>query len=271
MSDQMVPEGTGPAELASAAQQVLEFVRLSERLKCELRHSWLSSGRRESVAEHSWQMALMAMLVSSRLACPIDVCRVLKIILVHDLVEAEVGDVPFTEVSRRKELKTPHERAAISHIRSLLDPVLGNEIYSLWMEYEEAISNEAKLAKALDNLEVQIQHNLASLKTWEPEEYLLVYTKMDRYCAHDPFLLTLCETVKADAERKWSEAGVDPNAVRANVTSGSVSAVAEALPSSVATSRKGRRPQQRPGRLSHGQVELFSQADVPSDRQKVMR
>ncbi len=63
-------------------------------------------------------------------------------ILVHDLVEAETGDVPFTERAV-KELKTAHERAAISHIRSLLDPALGNEIYSLWMEYEEAITNEA--------------------------------------------------------------------------------------------------------------------------------
>lgn len=270
MGDQIALEHDERAGLALAAQQVLDFARLSERLKCELRHSWLSSGRRESVAEHSWQMAFLAMLVSSRIASPIDMCRLLKIILVHDLVEAEAGDVPFTEVSRRQELKTAHERAAISHIKSLLDPVVGDEIYTLWIEYEEGATSEAKLAKALDNLEVQIQHNLASLKTWDPEEYLLVYTKMDRYCEHDPFLLELCQAVKADAEKKWSEAGVDPDTVRANVASGSVTAVADSLPSSVSTSQKGRRPRGRPGPFSQGQAALFSQVEVQEASQSTV-
>jgi len=254
----MAPES---GELASVAHRVLDFVRLSEKLKCELRHSWLSSGRRESVAEHSWQMALMALLISSHMASPVDICQVLKMVLVHDLVEAEAGDVPFTETGRRKELKSAHERAAISHIRSLLDTAVGEEIYSLWMEYEAGVTNEAKLAKALDNLEVQIQHNLASLKTWDPEEYLLVYTKMDRYCVYDPFLLELCRAVKADAERKWSEAGVDPDAVRASVATGSVTGVAEALPPTASISRR-ENPGRKRGRLMHGQTPLFSSTEL---------
>lgn len=206
-----------PANIQSLASRVVSFMRLSEKLKCEVRHSWLSSGRRESVAEHSWQMALMVLLTSAHVSPPVDVLRALKIVLVHDLVEAEAGDVPFTETGRRRELKSVRERAAISHIRSLLERDVGTEIYNLWMEYEAATTPEAKLAKALDNLEVQIQHNLAQLSTWEPAEYSLVYTKMDRHCEHDPFLSALCEAVKADAERKWREAGIDPETIRANV------------------------------------------------------
>src|SRR5437762_13718163 len=82
--------------------QLLRFTRLSERLKLELRHSWMSNGRRESVAEHTWHMALLAMLVDRHLEHPVDTERTLKMILVHDLVEAEAGDVPVfeTEIGR---------------------------------------------------------------------------------------------------------------------------------------------------------------------------
>jgi putative hydrolase of HD superfamily len=74
---------------------ILDVLRLVERLKLEPRHSWLSDGGRESVAEHTWQMALLAMLVHRHLAQPVDLERTLKLVLVHDLVEAEAGDVPF--------------------------------------------------------------------------------------------------------------------------------------------------------------------------------
>src|SRR5215470_13295866 len=93
--------------------RILDFLALSERLKLELRHSWLSDGRRESVAEHSWQMALMALLVHRQLAAPVDLGRVLKLVLVHDLVEAEVGDVPFFDTGERKQNKAAREREAI--------------------------------------------------------------------------------------------------------------------------------------------------------------
>src|SRR5438093_11708878 len=74
--------------MENEARRILEFLGLSERLKRELRHSWLSDGRRESVAEHTWQMALVALLAYRHLEHPVDIGRVLKIILVHDLVEA---------------------------------------------------------------------------------------------------------------------------------------------------------------------------------------
>lgn len=71
-----------------AVQPILKLLQLSERLKFELRHSWLSNGRRESVAEHTWQMALMAMAMHRHLEHEVDLERSLKIVLVHDLVEA---------------------------------------------------------------------------------------------------------------------------------------------------------------------------------------
>jgi putative hydrolases of HD superfamily len=165
--------------MENEARRILEFLGLSERLKRELRHSWLSDGRRESVAEHTWQMALVALLAYRHLEHPVDILRVLKIILVHDLVEALAGDIPYFEMGERKELKAERERAAIEEIRIRVAGDTGQEIFELWHEFEAHATAEAKFATALDNLEVQIQHNLADFGTREPIEYDLVYTKME--------------------------------------------------------------------------------------------
>src|SRR5262245_51709287 len=194
--------------------RILNFLALSERLKCELRHSWLSSGRQESVAEHTWQMALMALLMHRHLAQPVDIKKTLKMVLVHDLVEAEVGDVPFFDTGERKRLKAAREQTAIEKIRAALDAATGQEIYDLWQEYEGKATAEARFATALDHLEVQVQHNLADFATWEPIEYDLVYTKMDAPCAVDPFLAAFCAAVKEQAEDKMRAGGIDPAAVR---------------------------------------------------------
>ena len=197
------------------AVRILDFLALSERLKPELRHSWLSDGRRESVAEHTWQMALIALLAHRHLQHPVDIGRVLRIILVHDLVEALAGDIPFFEVGERKEQKAERERAAIEEIRIRVGGDTGQEIFELWHEFEAHMTAEAKFATALDNLEVQIQHNLADFGTWEPIEYDLVYTKMDERCSHDAFLTVLCDAVKTQAEAKMMAAGVDVQSIRA--------------------------------------------------------
>jgi 5'-deoxynucleotidase YfbR-like HD superfamily hydrolase len=203
--------------METEARVVIEVLRLAERLKSELRHSWLSSGRRESVAEHTWQMALMALVTHRHLEHPVAIDRVLRMILVHDLVEAEVGDVPAFETGERKQRKAGLGRAAIEKIPQMLDPPTGQEIYDLFMEYEAVETIEAKFAKALDNLEVQFQHNVADLSTWEEVEYQLVYTKIDRHCSHDRFLRDLCEMIKREAEHKMRGGGIDVAAVQRNI------------------------------------------------------
>ncbi len=202
----------------SAVRTVLDFLALAERLKTELRHSWLSDGRQESVAEHCWQMALMAMLVHRELEQPVDLCKTLRMILTHDLVEALTGDVPFFDRSERKALKPEREQAAIAEIRARLGEPAGTEIHDLWQEFEAKQTPEAKFATALDHLEVQIQHNLAGMESWTPIEYDLVYTKMDQHCGFDPFLAALCEGVKDQAEAKMRTAGIDVDAVKRRLT-----------------------------------------------------
>lgn len=197
-----------------AITSVLQALRLSERLKFELRHSWLSNGRQESVAEHCWQMAFMAMLVHPYLSQKPNLERSLKMIVVHDLVEALVGDVPFFESGPRKEMKATREEEAIEKLRSELPSPCGEEVAALWREFEAKETPEALLVKALDTLEVQLQHNMASIDTWLDIEHELVYTKLDGHCRHDPFLRALCQAIKDEAEEKLIAAGVDVQAIK---------------------------------------------------------
>lgn len=207
------PPSPGADETA-AARTMLDVLELSEALKRELRHSWLSNGRRESVAEHSWQMALMAMLAAPHLERPVDLGRTLRMIIVHDLVEALCGDVPFFEAGPRKAAKAAAEAAAIEELRDRIGPPVGDEVRGLWLEFEARESDEARLAVAIDNLEVQIQHNLAPFETWEPIEQELVHSKLEAPCGHDRFLRALAAMVKADADAKMRAEGVDVDALR---------------------------------------------------------
>lgn len=205
---------TGTDQGSGAIAAILDFLAFSERLKTELRHSWLSDGRRESVAEHCWQMALMAMLMHRELEHRVDLGRTLRLVIVHDLVEAEVGDVPFFATGEAKDGKAAREARAILGIRERLPAPVGGEIHDLWHEYEAAATPEARFARALDNLEVQVQHNLADMATWEPVEHRLVYGKMERHCAHDAFLAAFCRAVQGQSEAKMAAAGIDVAALR---------------------------------------------------------
>jgi putative hydrolase of HD superfamily len=203
------------------AQSIVSFMAFSEGLKKELRHSYLSDKRQESVAEHSWQMAMMALMSYPYLSKPVDITRVLKMIIVHDLAEAEVGDVSYLDqlaTPSLKEIKMQHEMEVMEKVKLMLPSPISEEIYALWYEYEERITDEARFVKALDDLEVQVQHNLASFDTWEEKEFDLTFTKIDRNCGHDPFLMTLANSIVQNASVKMADAGYDVNAIRKRAT-----------------------------------------------------
>lgn len=155
---------------------ILNFLHESEGLKTELRHSWLSDGRRESVAEHTWRMALMAITLHKEVGGNIDIGHVLKMIIVHDLGEVYAGDYQvYGKVI--PENKHELEENALKKLLSTLPSYTEQEILDLWGEFENRETIEAKFAVALDKLEVLIQHNEADLSTYlEGEgEYNLTY------------------------------------------------------------------------------------------------
>ena len=137
--------------------------------------------------------------------------------VVHDLAEVEVGDIPYFETGDRKAQKAEPELVAINRIAAMPPAPEGDVVKQLWLEFEEGTTPESKFVRALDHLEVQVQHNLADLSTWEPVEHGLVYTKMDDRCAHDAFLQRLLAGIRATAETKMRDGGVDVDAVRGRI------------------------------------------------------
>ncbi|MEO1257206.1 MAG: HD domain-containing protein [Bacteroidota bacterium] len=199
---------------------ILEVLSLAEKLKFELRHSWLSNGRQESVAEHTWRMSLMALLLEPYLDQPVDMLRLLKMIIIHDLVEAEAGDIPVFHTLNSEEVrqqKSMNEQRAIEHIREQLGEPTGPEFYDLWQEFEHKKSYEAKVANAIDKLEVQIQHNEADFSTWLDIENELVYT-MDPHVAFDKNLKVFKEIIVEDAELKMKNGGVQLETLKAKIS-----------------------------------------------------
>jgi len=197
-------------------ESILKVLRLAERLKFELRHSYTSSGRQESVAEHTWRMALMAVLIEPLLKQKVDSTRLLKMIILHDLVEAEAGDVSALDVLRDPALrfqKQEREKKAIENLRASLSGVNGQEVYDLFYEFEAKETYESKVANALDKLEVQLQHNHADLATWEEIEYDMSYM-MDKYVGFDETLFELKRQIEQEAEEKMRRAGVDTGMIK---------------------------------------------------------
>ena len=198
---------------------ILQVLSLAERLKFELRHSYTSNGRQESVAEHSWRMSLMAVLVLPMLKKPIDTERLLKMIIIHDLVEAEASDVSALDQLRNpsiKELKVMREKQAIENLRHALRDTNGQEIYDLFFEFENKETYEARVANALDKLEVQLQHNHAHFSTWEEIEYDMCYM-MDKHVTFDETLFELKRQIEQEAELKMQAGGIDTDEVRQRV------------------------------------------------------
>jgi putative hydrolases of HD superfamily len=176
-------------------------LHLAEMLKDEMRHSWTSKGRRESVAEHTWRTSLMAILFFPYLSLQVDLLKALKMIIVHDIVEARAGDVPVFEVNAEIKKK---EALAICEIRQMLNNSTGDEIYELWQEFEMGCTNEAKFAKALDKIEANLQHNEANLSSWTIADKEQVF-KIDAFCQVDPYLQEVNEKIKQDALLKMSK------------------------------------------------------------------
>jgi putative hydrolases of HD superfamily len=198
---------------------ILEVLTLAERLKFELRHSYISSGRQESVAEHSWRMSLMAVLMEPLLRQRIDMARLLKMIIIHDLVEAEAKDISALDTLRDPAIrikKAASEKQAIENLRSALASTNGQDIYDLFYEFEEKQTYEAKVANAFDKLEVQLQHNHADFSTWEEIEYDMCFM-MDKHVLFDETLLELKRQIEAGAEQKMQSAGIDTNIVKERV------------------------------------------------------
>ena len=178
--------------------ELLDILSVAEKLKCNTRHSDTSSGRRESVAEHSWRLALMAMLVGPEFP-EADRDRVIRMCLIHDLGEAFTGDIPAFD---KTAADTQKEDAVLdSWVQTLPEPTRG-EFTALLGEMNAQQTLEAQLYKALDRLEAVIQHNAADIASRLPLEYDLQLTYGAENVAFSPYLQALRQEINRQTLRK---------------------------------------------------------------------
>jgi putative hydrolases of HD superfamily len=191
-------------EMAMQAEELdglLSFLQAAERLKIVSRSAWTSAGQAESVAEHSWRLCLMAMLLYGQ-APDVDLLRLIKMCLIHDLGEALGGDVPAPAQSQTSG-KAAQERSDLIQLLEPLSPALRREILELWDAYEAAETREAILAKGLDKLETILQHNQGRNPDSFDYGFNLAYGQ--RYTARDPLLAAIRHRLDADTERRAKE------------------------------------------------------------------
>jgi putative hydrolase of HD superfamily len=188
---------------ASELAGVLDFLRAAEALKTAVRSGWTSAGEQESVAEHTWRLCLMALVLHP--AFPdVDFARLVKICIVHDLGEAIGGDVPAPEQAARGGSKAADERRDLLRLLAPLPDALRDEITALWDEYEAAATPEARLAKGLDKLETILQHTQGQNPPSFDYRFNLTYGR--RFTADHPVLAALREILDEETERRAREA-----------------------------------------------------------------
>ena len=181
---------------------ILDFLRAAESLKTQTRSAWTSAGRPESVAEHTWRLCLMALVLHSHFP-DVDFARLIRICIVHDLGEAIGGDIPAPEQARRAASKADDERRDLLQLTASLPSAQRDEITALWDEYEAAQSPEARLAKALDKLETILQHTQGQNPPDFDYRFNLTYGR--DYTADHPVLVAIRALLDEATEERARE------------------------------------------------------------------
>ncbi|MBQ9085900.1 MAG: HD domain-containing protein [Clostridia bacterium] len=183
----------------------IEFLNKIEKLKCNTRHSWTSSGRQESVAEHSWRLAVMAMLCADEYP-ELNINKVVKMCLIHDFGEAITGDIPAFLKTAQNEVD---EDYAVVKLLSELPDDFSDELQALFDEMNTRETDEARLFKSLDNLEAVISHNEADISTWLPREYEENLTYGQKNCEWSEWTKNLRYEIKKYSVAKIEKSKTD--------------------------------------------------------------
>jgi putative hydrolase of HD superfamily len=147
--------------------QQMRFVSEAGRLKGVLRQTPLTEpARRENSAEHSWHLAVMALVLADHAPPGTDLGRVIAMLLVHDLVEIDAGDLFLYAAAAQHARQEEAERAAADRIFALLPVGQAERVRALWDEFEERSTPEARFARALDRLQPMLANVQAGGGTW---------------------------------------------------------------------------------------------------------
>ncbi|WP_373514162.1 HD family hydrolase [Persicitalea sp.] len=154
----------------------VNFIKEIDKLKYIQRKTKLfNSDRHENDAEHSWHLAMMTIVLAEHSDKPIDVLKVLKMVLIHDLVEIDAGDT-FIYDTQKNHTNTEQELKAAKRIFGLLPAEQAEEFLAIWEEFEEGSTDNAKFAKSMDRFEPLLQNTSNNGGTWK--EFNVPYQKV---------------------------------------------------------------------------------------------
>ena len=199
-----------------ALTQQLRFLREIDRLKSVVRQSpLLDRSRKESSAEHSWHLAVYASVLHEYASGTIDVARVVKMLLLHDIVEIDAGDSPIHAAGHSLVLQAEREAEAARRLFGLLPAGQGDELLAVWQEFEAGTSADARFAKALDRFQPLLVNVFTEGGTWR-ENGVSLGQVMARYGpairAGAPRLWAVCEKWVADHFAARMETAAPPKA-----------------------------------------------------------
>lgn len=181
--------------------ELLEILKVCEKLKENTRHCVLSNGRIESVAEHSWRMTMMAFFMQDEFD-HLDFKKIYEMCLIHDLGEAFTGDIPTFVKSTQDEKN--EESVLSTWVNSISEPYRA-ALKNLYKEMEAQETLESRVYKSLDKLEALISHNESDISTWLPLEYGLQREYGNEVVKDIPYLQHLRNTVRKESNQKIEE------------------------------------------------------------------
>lgn len=152
--------------MSERINQQMKFIIEIDKQKSIFRQSYLADGtRHENDAEHAWHLALMAMILGEHSNHSVDILKVIKMVLIHDLVEIDAGDTYAYDVKGNED-KYEREVKAAKRIYGILPNDQAEQLYNLWEEFEARETNEAKFAAALDRVQPILLNYLSKGKAW---------------------------------------------------------------------------------------------------------
>ena len=199
----------------------LGFVLEVDRLKSVIRRGYVADGsRRENTAEHSWTLALMAIVLAEHAGEPVDVARVVRMVVIHDLVEVDAGDTYVYDEAGRAS-KDAREEAAADRLYGLLPPDQGAELRALWDEFEHGTGPNARFARSVDRFAGFLLNHASGGLAWRENDVTAdrvrgVNSSID---AGSPGLWAEVQRRLADAiDRGWIDPGADSDSSVAGPT-----------------------------------------------------
>jgi putative hydrolase of HD superfamily len=196
-------------------KDILTFLKRSKNLESVERYATSLRDKRNTVAEHSWRLGIMALVIGTETRVRADMNRAVALALFHDLAEAKTGDVDaYQQIMAGKRLiedKTALEETAMQEMTG--DLHFGDWIYDLWREYEEQATVEAKFVKALDKIEGFLHIAEVGVEPYAPKEFHADYANdavqaFDEATQHFPELKDLLDAVKEDLREQFERAHV---------------------------------------------------------------